>query len=71
VLAVADGDALAFAVLVGLGPVHGHDDATGLEVDVAHGEGGEFGAAQRGGEAEQMIAVSRAAWGWCGRWRRR
>ena len=36
-LAVDHGDALAFAVLVGLGPGHGYQEAAGLELDVAKG----------------------------------
>jgi hypothetical protein len=53
VAAVRDGDLLAVLLLVGLGLPDRDEDAGRLVVDVSEGEGGELGAAHRGGVAEQ------------------
>ena len=53
VLAVGDRDHLAVSLGVGLGLPHVEQQAGGLELDVGQRERYEFGAAQRGGKAEQ------------------
>ena len=50
----ADGDALALAVLIGLGTADSEQQAfVGDTRDVTEGEADELGAAERGAEADQ------------------
>ena len=53
VLAVGDADDLAAGLGVGLGAAQVQQQAAGLGLEVGEGEGGQLGAAQRAGEAEQ------------------